>query len=158
MSPRCSVFPPSTTPLSSLHRHHDRARGYHRCLGCHMRGSPLWCVRRRRSPIEHSPLFTGINAVLVVLALTILIPRYRQGGSNRVILVANCILFVSCTAHFALEFDHFYRVLVRFPKPTVSLGIDLLCRRTSASTASQSRPMFVLLQTCSYPSRTLSAT
>ena len=66
--------------------------------------------------IVHFVSFAGINAVLVFLALTILIPRYRKGGSNRVILVANCILFVSCTAHFALEFDHFYRVLVRsFP-------------------------------------------
>ena len=44
---------------------------------------------------DFSRFFTGINAVLVFLALTILVPRYYKGGSNREILIANCIIFMS---------------------------------------------------------------
>jgi hypothetical protein len=46
-------------------------------------------------------------------SIVILIKRYR--GSNRVIWVANCLLFITSTAHFALAFNHLYVALETAP-------------------------------------------
>ncbi|KAJ8453799.1 hypothetical protein ONZ51_g13395 [Trametes cubensis] len=49
----------------------------------------------------------GINFVLYTASLVLLLRRARSCGLNVPILVLGCALFVSCTAHFALEFSHF---------------------------------------------------
>ncbi|KAG1814396.1 uncharacterized protein BJ212DRAFT_369475 [Suillus subaureus] len=55
----------------------------------------------------------GVYCVLFITSIVILIKRYRL--SNRVIWVANCILFITSTAHFALVFNHFYIALEYIP-------------------------------------------
>ncbi|KAG1741793.1 uncharacterized protein EDB91DRAFT_1052278, partial [Suillus paluster] len=55
----------------------------------------------------------GVYCVLFVTSVVILIKRYRV--SNRVIWVANCLLFMTSTAHFALMFNHFYIALENAP-------------------------------------------
>lgn len=53
----------------------------------------------------------GINLVAFGLALSVLIPRFRRDGSNKVILSLSTLLFLSCTVHYALEFRHFHVTL-----------------------------------------------
>jgi len=60
---------------------------------------------------DHWHQYTGVYCVLFMTSIVILIKRYR--GSNRVIWVANCLLFITSTAHFALAFNHLYVALVR---------------------------------------------
>ncbi|KAG1857092.1 hypothetical protein F4604DRAFT_2039626, partial [Suillus subluteus] len=55
----------------------------------------------------------GVYCVLFITSVVILIKRYRV--SNRVIWVANCLLFMTSTAHFALAFNHFYTALEYAP-------------------------------------------
>ena len=50
--------------------------------------------------------------IIFFLALNVLLPRIRRHGSNQVILGLSVILFLCCTAHFALEFNHFHFTLV----------------------------------------------
>ncbi|KAG0704845.1 hypothetical protein DFH29DRAFT_848539 [Suillus ampliporus] len=57
-------------------------------------------------------LLYGVYCILFITSVVILIKRYR---SNRVIWVANCLLFMTCTAHFALMFNHFYIALEHAP-------------------------------------------
>ncbi|KAG1839625.1 hypothetical protein DFJ58DRAFT_859252 [Suillus subalutaceus] len=58
-------------------------------------------------------LLYGVYCVLFIASVVILIKRYRV--SNRVIWVANCLLFTTSTAHFALMFNHFYIALENAP-------------------------------------------
>ncbi|KAG2361901.1 hypothetical protein BDR07DRAFT_1358347 [Suillus spraguei] len=58
-------------------------------------------------------LLYGVYCVLFITSVIILIKRYRV--SNRVIWVANCLLFTASTAHFALMFNHFYITLENAP-------------------------------------------
>ncbi|KAH9899220.1 hypothetical protein C8Q73DRAFT_637871 [Cubamyces lactineus] len=53
----------------------------------------------------------GINFVLYTASLVLLLRRARSCGLNVPILVLGCALFASCTAHFALEFSHFFVTL-----------------------------------------------
>ncbi|KIK43829.1 hypothetical protein CY34DRAFT_803335 [Suillus luteus UH-Slu-Lm8-n1] len=55
----------------------------------------------------------GVYCVLFIASIVILVKRYRV--SHRVILVANCLLFATSTAHFALVFNHFYIALENAP-------------------------------------------
>ncbi|KAG2030041.1 hypothetical protein BDR03DRAFT_975099 [Suillus americanus] len=55
----------------------------------------------------------GVYCVLFITSIVILIKRYRL--SNRVIWAANCLLFTTSTAHFALVFNHFYTALEYAP-------------------------------------------
>ncbi|KAG1829402.1 hypothetical protein EV424DRAFT_1316867 [Suillus variegatus] len=55
----------------------------------------------------------GVYCALFIISIVILITRYRV--SNRVIWVANCLLFMTSTAHFALVFTHFYIALDHAP-------------------------------------------
>ncbi|KAG1857091.1 hypothetical protein F4604DRAFT_1203652 [Suillus subluteus] len=55
----------------------------------------------------------GVYCVLFIISVVILIKRYRL--TNRVIWVANCLLFITSTAHFALVFNHFYIALKYAP-------------------------------------------
>ncbi|KAG1839624.1 hypothetical protein DFJ58DRAFT_811783 [Suillus subalutaceus] len=58
-------------------------------------------------------LLYGVYCVLFVISFVILVKRYRL--SNPVIWVANCLLFMTSTAHFALAFSHFYTALEYAP-------------------------------------------
>lgn len=58
-------------------------------------------------------LLYGVYCVLFITSVVILIKRYRV--SNRVIWAANCLLFTTSTAHFALMFNHFYIALENAP-------------------------------------------
>lgn len=60
---------------------------------------------------DHLHHHAGVYCALFIISIVILITRYRV--SNRVIWVANCLLFMTSTAHFALVFTHFYIALVR---------------------------------------------
>ncbi|KAG2066748.1 hypothetical protein BDR04DRAFT_1106193 [Suillus decipiens] len=55
----------------------------------------------------------GVYCVLFIASVVILIKQYRV--SNRVIWVANCSLFMTSTAHFALVFNYFYTALENAP-------------------------------------------
>ncbi|KAG2134584.1 uncharacterized protein EDB93DRAFT_841409 [Suillus bovinus] len=55
----------------------------------------------------------GVYCTLFIISVVILIKHYRV--SNRVIWVANCLLFMTSTAHFALVFNHFYITLDHAP-------------------------------------------
>ena len=57
-------------------------------------------------------MLQGVNLVTFALALNVLLPRFRRDGTNAVILVLSLLLFLSCTAHYALEFNHFHFTLV----------------------------------------------
>ncbi|KAG1814397.1 uncharacterized protein BJ212DRAFT_1463418 [Suillus subaureus] len=58
-------------------------------------------------------LLYGVYCVLFITSIVILVKRYRL--TNRVIWVANCLLFITSTAHFALVFNHFYIALEHAP-------------------------------------------
>ncbi|KAL1949043.1 hypothetical protein VTO73DRAFT_10849 [Trametes versicolor] len=53
----------------------------------------------------------GIYSVLFTASLVLLIRRVPTRGLNTPILVLGCVLFASCTSHFALEFYHFVTTL-----------------------------------------------
>ncbi|KAH9852244.1 hypothetical protein C2E23DRAFT_921780 [Lenzites betulinus] len=53
----------------------------------------------------------GINFVLFTTSLILLVRRAPTRGLNTPILILGCVLFASCSAHFALEFLHFFTTL-----------------------------------------------
>ncbi|KIK46125.1 hypothetical protein CY34DRAFT_65020, partial [Suillus luteus UH-Slu-Lm8-n1] len=55
----------------------------------------------------------GVYCVLFITSIVILFKRDRV--SHRVILVANCLLFATSTAHFATVFNHLYIALEHSP-------------------------------------------
>lgn len=58
----------------------------------------------------------GGYVVLLLPTLVLLLGRLRTRKDNNAhttILIVLCLLFLCCTAHFALEFNHFYTTLVR---------------------------------------------
>ncbi|KAH8087866.1 hypothetical protein BXZ70DRAFT_538501 [Cristinia sonorae] len=57
-------------------------------------------------------LMYGIYVVIFVLSLVFLYSG-RRTQTNRLMTLSISILFILCTAHFALEFNHFYRTLER---------------------------------------------
>ncbi|KAG1756995.1 hypothetical protein EDB19DRAFT_1865806 [Suillus lakei] len=59
-------------------------------------------------------LLYGVYCVLFVISVVTLIKRSRV-SSNQVIWAANCLLFTTSTAHFALMFNHFYIALEHAP-------------------------------------------
>ena len=56
--------------------------------------------------------FIGIFVVLFLAATALLFPHIRTREANIPLLSAICLLFLLCTAHFTLEFNHYYIVLV----------------------------------------------
>ena len=54
----------------------------------------------------------GTYAVLFIASVVLLLRRARTRSMNVPIFIANFLLFASCTAHFALEFNHFYTAMV----------------------------------------------
>ncbi|KAI0760375.1 hypothetical protein C8Q74DRAFT_1208445 [Fomes fomentarius] len=77
-------------------------------------------------------VFWGVYVVLFLTSIVLLLRRASTRSVNLPIFIANVFLFGSCTAHFALEFDHFFRTLsatgVRgFADETAKLmGADIL--------------------------------
>ncbi|KAI1794458.1 hypothetical protein LXA43DRAFT_883760 [Ganoderma leucocontextum] len=55
----------------------------------------------------------GSYTVLFIASVVVLLRRFKapRRKLNVPIFFANCLLFASCTAHFALEFNHFYTTL-----------------------------------------------
>ncbi|KAI0763428.1 hypothetical protein BD413DRAFT_606621 [Trametes elegans] len=53
----------------------------------------------------------GAYAVLFLTSVILLLRRVTTRGLNTPILILGCVLFASCTAHFALEFSHFFTTL-----------------------------------------------
>ncbi|KAI0716722.1 hypothetical protein C8Q76DRAFT_415707 [Earliella scabrosa] len=74
----------------------------------------------------------GIYLVLFLISVVLLVRRLRTHNTHVAILIAIVALFLCCTAHFALEFNHFYTTLAatgvdRFANETNSLlGADIL--------------------------------
>ncbi|KAI0682077.1 hypothetical protein C8T65DRAFT_597625 [Cerioporus squamosus] len=75
----------------------------------------------------------GAYSVLFVASIALLLRRARaHRGTNVPIMIANFVLFATCTAHFALELNHFYMSLGTvgvdgFADETAKLvGADLL--------------------------------
>ncbi|EKM58138.1 uncharacterized protein PHACADRAFT_139802 [Phanerochaete carnosa HHB-10118-sp] len=56
-------------------------------------------------------LLYGAYCVLFLTSLYVLFWMWRSRGFNTTILVLHCLLFVACTLHFALEYNHFYTYL-----------------------------------------------
>lgn len=70
-----------------------------------------WMPARSLNPVSHA--LAGVYCVLFALSLGLLYRRNQKlGDMNSTILVIHCLLFGACTAHYALEFNHFYTVLV----------------------------------------------
>ncbi|EIW55056.1 uncharacterized protein TRAVEDRAFT_131226 [Trametes versicolor FP-101664 SS1] len=75
----------------------------------------------------------GVYCVLFALSLGLLYRRNQKlGDMNSTILVTHCLLFGASTAHYALEFNHFYTVLQATGVPGFAnetkplVGADLL--------------------------------
>jgi hypothetical protein len=69
------------------------------------------CMHRRDRLIAH--LCLGFFTVLFSLSIYLMFNGPRHGsGVNKPILIISVLLYLSCTTHFALEFSHFYKVLV----------------------------------------------
>ena len=54
----------------------------------------------------------GAYAILFGVSLILLLRRGKGRVLNVPIATGSCILFLSCTAHFAIEFNHFHTTLV----------------------------------------------
>ncbi|KAF8442448.1 hypothetical protein L210DRAFT_3446785 [Boletus edulis BED1] len=53
----------------------------------------------------------GINLTLFFVSLAILRHRPLSDNINNPVIYLNCVIFLCCTTHFALEFNHFYTIL-----------------------------------------------
>lgn len=62
---------------------------------------------------EHSR--TGSYCILFIVSWIVLSQKRPSPNLSSPVVFANCLLFFCCTAHFALEFNHFYTTLVGFP-------------------------------------------
>ena len=62
---------------------------------------------------------TGSYTVLFIASSILLLRRFKapRRRLSIPIFLSNCLLYGSCTAHFALEFNHFYLTLVSAPPP-----------------------------------------
>ena len=55
----------------------------------------------------------GCYTILFAVSIYLMFHTPRRGtGVNKPILIISGFLFLSCSTHFALEFSHFYQVLV----------------------------------------------
>jgi len=65
----------------------------------------------KTSWVAHFPL--GCYTVLFALSIYLMFQGPRRGiGFNKPIFIISGLLYLSCSTHFALEFSHFYQVLV----------------------------------------------
>ena len=61
--------------------------------------------------IAHFPL--GCYTILFALSIYLMFHGPRRGiGYNKPIITLSGLLYLSCSAHFAIEFSHFYQALV----------------------------------------------
>ncbi|KAI0258217.1 hypothetical protein BC834DRAFT_831142 [Gloeopeniophorella convolvens] len=75
----------------------------------------------------------GCYTILFIVSTVLMLKRAREKGrSNMPITIASVFLYLLCTAHFGLEFNHFYKVLATtgvsgFANETnVLVGADIL--------------------------------
>lgn len=67
----------------------------------------------------------GCHTVLFIVSTYLTLSRSRgRSGFNRPIFIISGLLYFSCAAHFALEFNHFYNVLA-------TTGVDGFANETS---------------------------
>ena len=99
---------------------------------------------------ETSLSFISLGCYTVLFAMSVYLmfngPR-RGNGVNRPIFIISILLYLSCSTHFALEFSHFFDVLV-CTTPYRSYAItEHCCRVPQASRASAKRqtPLLVLI-------------
>jgi hypothetical protein len=106
------LLPSARDPLSPSQ--HDNRRQHGSPSRLRMRGVLLRYVHRehwRVKSIAHSLLgcYTILFAMSIYLKLNC---PHRRCGVNRPIFIISVLLYLSCSTHFALEFSHFYIVLV----------------------------------------------
>ncbi|KAG2125392.1 hypothetical protein DEU56DRAFT_825417 [Suillus clintonianus] len=53
----------------------------------------------------------GSYCILFLISWVVLFQKQRAPNLSSPVVFANCLLFFCCTAHFALEFNHFYTTL-----------------------------------------------
>ncbi|RDX40953.1 hypothetical protein OH76DRAFT_277179 [Lentinus brumalis] len=53
----------------------------------------------------------GAYTVLFFVSMVLLFRRKERGFGNTPVIILSIVLFLFCTAHFALEFNHFYTIL-----------------------------------------------
>ncbi|KAG6334145.1 hypothetical protein ID866_4952 [Astraeus odoratus] len=53
----------------------------------------------------------GANAVLFIVSLVILGNRRRQHSLFHPVVLLNCLIFLCCTTHFGIEFNHYSTIL-----------------------------------------------
>lgn len=53
----------------------------------------------------------GSYCILFLISCVVLSQKRRSRNLSSPVVFANCLLFLCCTAHFALEFNHFYTTL-----------------------------------------------
>ena len=70
----------------------------------------------RASPVgaddEADAARPGAYCVLFLASLYVLFHKWKGRGTDRTVVMLHFCLFVACTLHYALEFNHFYRTLV----------------------------------------------
>ncbi|KAG0700287.1 hypothetical protein DFH29DRAFT_933016 [Suillus ampliporus] len=69
----------------------------------------------------------GSYCILFVISWIVLSQKRRSPNLSSPVVFANCLLFLCCTAHFALEFNHFYTTLE-------STGVDNFSAETTGLT------------------------
>ena len=113
--------------------HHTNKIPVHRFQGCSMQCQApqliyqLWlalvvkqsCMVRLfnslRHFFNHSRITAGSYCILFIISWIVLGQKQRSPNLSSPVVFANFLLFFCCTAHFALEFNHFYKTLVGFP-------------------------------------------
>ncbi len=71
----------------------------------------LQALAKQVDLIAHFP--PGCYTVLFALSIYLMLRGPRRGtGVNKPIFIISGLLYLSCSTHFALEFSHFYQVLV----------------------------------------------
>lgn len=92
----------------------------------------------------------GCYTVLFAVSIYLMFIGPRRGSRvNIPILIISVLLYLSCSAHFALEFDHFYETLVCI-SPYQSFSItEYPCSYPQVSMASQARHTPSLALICS---------
>ncbi|KZT00533.1 uncharacterized protein LAESUDRAFT_801627, partial [Laetiporus sulphureus 93-53] len=53
----------------------------------------------------------GVNCVLFVTSIVILFKQGGRRGLNVLLVVTNIFLFLGCTTHFSIQFNHYYTTL-----------------------------------------------
>ncbi|KAL4066920.1 hypothetical protein V8B97DRAFT_1917119 [Scleroderma yunnanense] len=53
----------------------------------------------------------GANVILFFVSIAIITQKRHQTSLSHPVVLLNCLIFLCCTTHFAIEFNHFYTTL-----------------------------------------------